>query len=78
MLEQARAKLVSLPGLTDNRILWLLGDLFLVSLLARAAFRLIVWGVDAGLEGDELAYHGFAASFVDGDGWQYGDGPVVS
>ena len=77
MLKQTRAKLVGLPGLTDNRTLWLLSGLFLISFLARAAFPLIVWGVDAVLEGDELAYHGFSASFVDGDGLQYGDGPVV-
>lgn len=32
---------------------------------------MFVWGVDAPLIGDEPAYHGYATSFVEGDGWTY-------
>ena len=58
-----------LPG---DRTLWIIAALLIVSFLARAAYLVFVWGVDAPLIGDEPDYHGYATSFVDGDGWRNG------
>ena len=44
--------------------------LFVASFLVRAIFLVAVTGLDYPLEGDEGGYHGVAASFLRGDGWE--------
>jgi len=56
----------------SDRTLWAVLAIFVIAFLARASYLALVWGVDAPLQGDEGAYHGFATSFVEGEGWQYG------
>ena len=55
-------------------MLWVLLAILVIAFLARATFLVVAWGVDAPLIGDEPDYHGYATSFVEGDGWRNGDG----
>ena len=59
--------------LQGERLAWAILSLFVLALVLRAGFLLLVWGVDAPMDGDEPAYHGYAESFVEGNGWQNGD-----
>ncbi len=44
--------------------------LFVASFLVRAAYMILVVGVDQPFYGDQAVYHGTAASFLRGDGWE--------